>query len=223
MPEALSPKTVKTVYDRVAGWYDWQHAFFTLNSDQRGRKLVVERTVNEGDHVLDAGAGTGTTALIAAQTSGDQGAVTLYDLSDAMLEQARKKAQAKGLDGRLRYEQGDMTDLPFDDDQFDVGLSTYSMCPLYDPAEAARELYRVVKPGGRLGVAHSTEPQNPVMRTLADLAEKVYWKLPELSLGCRPVDVLPALKDAGGHVVFKKRLGVPLWPFLVFVVEKPET
>lgn len=223
MPDALSRDRLRSVYDRVAGWYDWQHAFFTLNSDQRGRKLLVERTVNEGDRVIDAGAGTGTTSLMAAQWVESRGEVVLHDLSEGMLEQARQKARTRGLDERLRFERGDMTELPFGDDHFDAALSTYAMCTLYDPAEAARELYRVVKPGGRIGVAHSVEPENPLVARLADLAEKVYWKIPELSLGCRPVDVLSALQEAGAEVVFKQRIGVPLWPFLVFVVEKPES
>jgi len=40
-------------------------------------------------------------------------------------------------------------------------------------------------------------------------------------MGCRPVEVLPALVEAGGRVVFERRIGVPVWPFLVAVVEKP--
>lgn len=48
MPEPLSRETLKSVYDRVAGWYDWQHAFFTLNSDQRGRGRGRLRTVHRG-------------------------------------------------------------------------------------------------------------------------------------------------------------------------------
>lgn len=223
MPEPLSRETLRSVYDRVAGWYDWQHATFTLNSDQRGRELLVERTVNEGDRVIDAGAGTGTTSLMAARRVGSRGEVVLYDLSEGMLDRARQKACERGLDDPLRFEQGDMTELPFEDEHFDAAISTYAMCTLYDPAEAIRELYRVVKPGGRIGVAHSVEPENPLMARLAELAERVYWKIPQLSLGCQPVDVLPALEEAGAEIVFKKRIGVPLWPFLVYVAEKPES
>jgi ubiquinone/menaquinone biosynthesis C-methylase UbiE len=114
-----------------------------------------------------------------------------------------------------------MASLPYEDCSFDVALSTYSLCPLFDPAKAALELYRIVKPGGKIGIAHSTEPSNKLVRGLANAVEKMYWKIPELSLGCRAVEVLPALREAGGNVIFKKRLGCPLWPFLVFVIEKP--
>ena len=82
-------------------------------------------------------------------------------------------------------------------------------------------MYRVARPGGRVGIAHSTEPANPVVRWLADRVESVAWRFPSLSMGCRAVSVRHALIDAGGEIVFSQRIGVPLWPFLVFVVKKP--
>lgn len=181
---------------------------------------MVSKTITRGDYVLDAGAGTGTTALMAAQKAGDKGKVTLYDFSEGMLSKAREKAERSRLADRLSFVQGAMERLPFEDNSFDVGLSTYSMCPLYDPSVAAKELYRVVKPGGKIGVAHSTEPTGAVIKKLAGWAENIYWDIPELSLGCRAVEVLPTLKNLGGKIIFKKKIGVPLWPFLVFVVEK---
>jgi demethylmenaquinone methyltransferase/2-methoxy-6-polyprenyl-1,4-benzoquinol methylase len=213
--------TLKGVYGRIAGRYDVQHGLITARSDQRGRRLLVERAVSAGDHVLDCGAGTGSTALLAADKAGAVGRVTLFDLSDGMLAVARQKAERAGVLSRLTFRTGDMVHLPFADDSFDVVLSTYSLCPLYDPAEGALELYRVVKPGGRIGVAHSTTPGSPAVRWLADRVEDVAWKFTWLSMGCRAVEVLPALEAAGVRVVFTKTIGIPLWPFLVFVAEKP--
>lgn len=221
MVNALSKDKLKSVYNKVAPWYDFQHALVTFNSDQRGRRLLVSRSVDPGDQVLDAGTGTGSTALMAARKVGGNGKVTLYDFSEGMLTKAREKAKKADIQDRLNFQQGEMTQLPYPDDSFDVALSTYSMCPLYNPSQAARELYRVVKPGGKIGVAHSTEPSGKMVKKLADWAEAIYWKVPELSLGCRAVEVLPTLEKLGGKLLLKKRIGFPLWPFLVFIVEKP--
>jgi demethylmenaquinone methyltransferase/2-methoxy-6-polyprenyl-1,4-benzoquinol methylase len=218
---ALSKEKLLSVYGRIARRYDVQHALITAKADQRGRRLLVENAVKEGDTVLDCGAGTGTTGIMAAKKVGPRGAVTLFDLSDAMLAVARDKAGREGLLDRLTFQSGDMVHLPFADDSFDVVLSTYSLCPLYDPAKGALELYRVTKPGGRIGAAHSTSPRNPLVRWLADRVEDIAWRLPWLSMGCRSVSVLPALTEAGAKVLFSKRIGFPLWPFLVFIVEKP--
>jgi ubiquinone/menaquinone biosynthesis C-methylase UbiE len=223
MRNALGIEELKGIYARIARRYDFQHALITARADKRGRELLVEKAVSAGDKVLDCGSGTGTTGILAAKKAGPQGQVTLFDLSDAMLAVARHKVVEAQLQDRVAFRTGDLVHLPFDDGRFDVVLSTYSLCPVYDPAKGALELYRVTRPGGKVGVAHSSEPRNPVAKWLADRVEGWAWRFPWLSMGCRSVDVLPALRAAGAKVLFERRIGVPLWPFLVFVVEKPAT
>ena len=221
MRKALSIEKLKSVYGHIAKRYDFQHALITARADQRGRRILVENTVKEGDAVLDCGAGTGTTGMLAARKAGQSGKITLFDLSEEMLEVAHEKVIKENLQDRVTILAGDMVHLPFDDNSFDVVLSTYSLCPLYDPVTGALELYRVTKAGGKLGVAHSTEPKNKVVRYLADWVENIAWHFPWLSMGCRSVSVLSALENAGGKVLLEKYIGVPLWPFHVFVIEKP--
>ncbi len=218
---ALDPSLVKSLYDRKAKNYDAQHGFVTMKSDDRGRDLVVQHGVRSGDRVLDAGGGTGSTALRAAHAAGSTGHVVVLDLSLGMLEEAERKAEDAGLADRMEFVEGDMLELPFDDASFDAVLSTYSVCPLYDPAAGALELYRVLRRGGRLAVAHSTEPESKLVRALASAVESVVWRIPSLSMGCRPVSTLPALESAGARVVMQRHFGVPLWPFVFYVVEKP--
>jgi len=214
---------LKGVYGHLARRYDFQHALITFSSDQRGRRILVENAVKEGDNVLDCGSGTGSTGIMAARKLGRSGKVTFFDLSEDMLSVAKEKVAHENLQERVTFQTGDMVHLPFDDNTFDVVLSTYSLCPLYDPVKGALELYRVTKPGGMLGISHSTEPKTAIVKHLADLVEDVAWRLPWLSMGCRAVDVLPALIDTGGKVILTRHIGVPLWPFLVFIIEKPAT
>ena len=221
MREALSMEKLKSVYGHVAKRYDFQHALITARTDQMGRKILIEHSINSGNEVLDCGSGTGATGILAAKKAGRNGKVTLFDLSEDMLAVARQKVIQEGLQDRVSFQTGDMVHLPFDSNSFDVVLSTYSLCPLYDPEKGALELYRVTRPGGRIAVAHSTEPRNKIIKWLSDRVEDIAWHFPWLSIGCRSVSVLLALKRAGGRVLFSKHIGVPLWPFLVFVVEKP--
>jgi len=214
---------LKRIYGYIAKRYDFQHALITLSTDQKGRKILIDNAVNEGDEVLDCGAGTGITGIMAAKKVGSRGKVTLFDLSEGMLSVAREKVVRENLQERVAFQTGDMVHLPYDDNIFDVVLSTYSLCPLYDPVKGAQELYRVTKPGGKLAIAHSTDSKNAIAKYLADKVEDMAWHFPWLSMGCRSVDVLPALKDAGGKVLLARHIGVPLWPFLVFVIEKPST
>ncbi len=221
MRKGLSIEELKNIYGRIAKRYDFQHGLITAKSDQRGRKILVKRTISKGNEVLDCGSGTGATGIMAAEKVGPGGKVTLFDLSDDMLTVAREKITQKGLQDRVTYLTGDMVRLPFDDNRFDVVLSTYSLCPLYDPEKGALELYRVAKPGGKIAVAHSTDPRNRAVKWLAERVENWAWRFHWLSMGCRSVAVLPALEQAGGKVIFSKNIGVPLWPFFVFIVEKP--
>ncbi|MFQ5470193.1 MAG: class I SAM-dependent methyltransferase [Gammaproteobacteria bacterium] len=217
----MDKRALKTVYDRVAERYDFQHSFFTAGSDQRGRRILVDKAVSAGDRMLDCGAGTGSTALLALEKAGSSGKVVLYDMSDGMLGVARQRIESAGFSGQVEFKTGDILDLPFEDNTFDVVLSTYSMCPIYDPGKGAIELYRVTKPGGRIAIAHSTEPENRAVKWLADKVESLVWHIPSISLGCRSVSVLPALERVGCKVIFKTHIGVPLWPFLAFLAEKP--
>jgi ubiquinone/menaquinone biosynthesis C-methylase UbiE len=219
--EALSKEKLKSIYGHIAKRYDFQHALITARADQKGRRILVENTVTEGDNVLDCGSGTGTTAILAAKKVGPRGKVTLFDLSEDMLAVAREKVIKEELEGRVVFQTGDMVHLPFNSDSFDVVLSTYSLCPLYDPAKGALELYRVTRPGGKIAIAHSTEPQNKIMKWFADRVENIAWHFPWLTMGCRSVSVISALVGEGGEVLFKKFIGVPLWPFVVFILEKP--
>jgi ubiquinone/menaquinone biosynthesis C-methylase UbiE len=218
---ALGFERLRRIYDRASGRYDLQHGLLTLWSDQRGRRLVVEEAVRPNDRILDVGAGTGSTALLALAAGGPGSTAVLLDSSEEMLAQARAKLAAGGRADRAELRVGDMMHLPFPDGAFDVVLSTYSLCPVGDPTRGTREMWRVTRPGGRIGVAHSTEPARPITRVLGRAVDSLAWRIPALSLGCRAVSALPALVQMGGRIVFERRIGVPLWPFEVFVVGKP--
>jgi len=221
MRTALDPGALQSIYDRAAGYYNSWHTLATAHADQRGRARLVRRCVRSGDRVLDAGGGTGLTSKMAAAMAGKDGRVVLLDFSRGMLRRAVETGVVSSAGAPVRLVMGDISRLPFRDQTFDVVLSTYSVCPLADPVAGTEHMYRMVKPGGLLGVAHSYEPTSGLGRWLGTRVENLVWRWPQVSLGCRSVSVLPELKRLGALVVTDTRIGVPLWPFRVFVVEKP--
>jgi ubiquinone/menaquinone biosynthesis C-methylase UbiE len=116
-----------------------------------GPRIVAAAGVGAGDEVLDVACGTGNAAIRAA---GVGARVTGVDLTPELFAAGRREAAAAGVE--LDWVQGDAEELPFADSSFDVVLSTFGcmFAPRHDVAAA--ELVRVLRPGGRLGIASWT-------------------------------------------------------------------
>ena len=104
-----------------------------------------------GQRVLDVAAGSGNAALAAARRFAD---VTATDYVPALLDEARKRAAIEGL--TLACEEADAEQLPYPDASFDVVLSTFGAMFAPDHAQVARELLRVCRPGGKIGMTNWT-------------------------------------------------------------------
>jgi len=127
---------------------------------------IVERVgVNSGDLVLDVACGTGNAAIPAALAGGR---VTGLDITPELFEDARRRAA--DADVELELIEGDAQDMPFDDDSFDVVVSTFGCMFAPDHRRAAAELARVLKPGGRMAVAAWT-PAGAIGQFFATIAK----------------------------------------------------
>lgn len=111
--------------------------------------------IAEGSSVLDVGSGAGMDCLLAGRRVGKRGSVVGIDMTDEMLERARAGARETGL-AHVRFEEGDINRLPLDAQSIDIVISNgvFNLSPA--KAELFEELYRVVKPGGRLQFADIT-------------------------------------------------------------------
>lgn len=105
-----------------------------------------------GDHVLDLGSGAGNDCFVARAIVGDTGKVTGIDFTDAMLEKARKNNTKLGYPN-VEFIKGDIEDMPFDDNEFDVVVSNCVLNLVPDKKRAFSEIYRVLKPGGHFCVS----------------------------------------------------------------------
>jgi len=114
--------------------------------------LAETANVRAGERVLDVACGSGNTAIAAARRT--WAPVTGLDFVPALLERGRERAAAEGLE--VEYVEGDAQELPFEDDSFDVVLSTFGAMFAPDQQRTADELVRVCRPGGRIGMANWT-------------------------------------------------------------------
>jgi demethylmenaquinone methyltransferase/2-methoxy-6-polyprenyl-1,4-benzoquinol methylase len=145
----LSPDGVRSMFDRIAPVYDAMNRLMTAGLDGRWRRLTAE-IVAPGDRVLDGCCGTGDLAVAASRRGG---IVTGLDFSERMLERARAKAP------ELEWVQGDLLELPFDDEAFDAATVGFGVRNVADLDAGLRELRRVLRPGGRLAILEITRPR----------------------------------------------------------------
>ena len=116
-----------------------------------GRAVVEAARLTSGDRVLDVAAGSGNASLPAARTGAE---IVATDLTPELLDEGRHRAEEEGLD--LVWQVADAEALPFEDGSFDAAISSVGVMFAPHHEVAARELLRVVRPGGRIALASWT-------------------------------------------------------------------
>jgi demethylmenaquinone methyltransferase/2-methoxy-6-polyprenyl-1,4-benzoquinol methylase len=149
----LPAESVRAMFDRIAPVYDAMNRAMTAGLDRRWRRITAEAVVRPGDITLDGCCGTGDLAIACARAGGR---VTGLDFSERMLERARRKAP------ELEWISGDLLALPFEDASFDAATVGFGVRNVDDLERGLRELRRVLRTGGRLGILEITRPRGVV-------------------------------------------------------------
>ncbi len=188
-PDPQAPGSMQgwgKIYDPIVGIL-----FFGQEGKIRQNVLDLAR-IQPGESILEVGCGTGTLTLAAKARTGSQSRVAGVDVAPDMLATARRKATRTGF--AVEFQSGRIEAIPYPDAQFDLVLSSLMLHHVHGEAakeQGMREIYRVLKPGGRLFIVDATRPENPHMRSLASLVLG-----PEM-LAHQVQEFIPLLERAG--------------------------
>ena len=185
---------VREMFDNIAPKYDLLNHTLSMSIDRVWRRRVVGevRRAKPG-RILDVATGTGDLAIAMARRIRDV-QVLGVDLSEQMLAVARRKIEARGLDGRIVLDRGDAERLAVADASVDVATVAFGVRNFGDLGAGLRELARTIKPGGKVVILEFSRPRNRVFRALYEFYS--YKILPRIgglvSRDKRAYEYLPA-------------------------------
>ena len=143
------------------------------------RALIEDVPIIKGQTVLDVASGSGEPSLTIAETVGPSGSVTCTDFAAEMVEVAKAAAARRGLTN-VTFRQCSADSLPFVDNTFDVAVSRLGAMFFPDPLAGLREMLRVVKPGGSVGlVVWRAAELNPFFSVTSEVVSRYVEPAPE--------------------------------------------
>ena len=161
--------TVQKMFSSIAEHYDLNNSLLSFGlHHQWKKKTLLTLDLHPNEKVLDVGAGTADLSILAADQVGNGGAVVATDLNEAMLVIGKKKLTTRNL-SRISCTLANAECLPFPDGSFDAVMTGFCLRNVSDLNQALQEIYRLLKPGGRMACLDFSTPVYPVFRKLYDL------------------------------------------------------
>jgi len=150
---------VKDVFDSVASRYDLMNDLMSGGMHRLWKRYTIRHANARPGHViLDLAGGTGDLTREFARLVGARGNVVLADINAAMLEHGRRRLVDAGVAGNVSIAQVDAENLPFEDNAFDRLSIAFGLRNVTDKDTAIREMYRVLKPGGKVLILEFSKP-----------------------------------------------------------------
>lgn len=160
---------VQGVFASVARRYDLMNDVMSGGIHRLWKDAMMDWLApRPGQKLLDVAGGTGDIAFRFLKRAG-YGHATVLDLTEPMLIEGRKRAEAERLSTSLDWVVGDAMKLPFEDNSFDVYTISFGIRNVTRPQDALNEAYRVLRPGGRLMVLEFSQLPNEGLQKLYDL------------------------------------------------------
>ena len=169
VPEDEKAGRVRGVFNSVASKYDVMNDVMSVGIHRLWKDAMMDWLApRPGQRLLDVAGGTGDISFRFLKRAG-HGRATVLDLTEPMLIEGRKRAEAERMADSLDWVVGDAMALPFADNSFDVYTISFGIRNVTRPADALAEAFRVLRPGGRLMVLEFSQLPNPGMQKLYDL------------------------------------------------------
>lgn len=169
IPEEEKAGRVRGVFGSVASKYDVMNDAMSFGIHRIWKDAMMDWLApRAGQRLLDVAGGTGDIAFRFLKRAGS-GHATVLDLTEPMLVEGRKRAEAEQMAANLDWVVGDAMALPFADNSFDVYTISFGIRNVTRPQEALNEAFRVLKPGGRLMVLEFSQIPNDLMQKVYDL------------------------------------------------------
>jgi demethylmenaquinone methyltransferase/2-methoxy-6-polyprenyl-1,4-benzoquinol methylase len=158
-----SPERIAGMFDAIAGRYDFLNHVLSAGIDRRWRTRAIRSLrLTGGERVLDLCTGTGDLAIAAVRAQPSAARVIGVDFSAAMLRVGDRKLHDRRLDRRITMVQGDAARIPVGEQAVDAVTIGFGIRNVQDMDAVCAELYRVLKPGGRLAILEFAVPTLPV-------------------------------------------------------------
>lgn len=168
--QADEDSVMKSQMERMVNSYDLYMKRITLGREKALREMTVNLAlVKPGDCVLEVGCATGSLTLEAKRKAGSSGKVFGIDIIPGMIEVSRQKSTQAGLD--VTFQLGSIEDITFPKNHFDVVMCSFMIFHMSEQTrrKGITEIFRVLKPEGRLMVLDLALPANPVSRVITKI------------------------------------------------------
>lgn len=160
-----SPERIAGMFDAIAGNYDFLNHLLSAGIDRRWRRRAIRSLGLSGsERVLDLCTGTADLALAAMEARPGAARVLGVDFAGAMLKVGLDKVRSRGRDGVVSLVRGDASRIPVADHAVDAVTVAFGIRNVQNTSAACDEIFRVLKPGGRLAVLEFAIPTAPGIR-----------------------------------------------------------
>jgi len=210
-------------FDSVARHYDFMNTLLSFGIHYAWKRTAVRMLKPApGDQILDVCGGTGDLAILAARAVGPEGRVIVYDINRAMIREGVHKVINTDIAARLHYVQGNAESICFADRYFQATMVGFGIRNVTHMKKGFEEMYRVLKPGGKMLCLEFSKPTSPFFRLLYDFysfyimpflgqlvagSRKAYTHLPEsIRMFPLPDELSELLKGIGFSRVTYRRL-----------------